>query len=174
MSTIETTARQSIDETTLEALYNINKHAKKYADRAEEHYGNNKGASAKTNSLKKKALYGLKAGVLERLYQNGDVDAIVRHEIDDRHYWCLVIGDWSYHSPTDELPISESDDIVSGEVKQIDDFDRSTEKERSDMSLKSSLLHLEDQFDLSANEYLEQSHVQYGWRSYFAGWKYLD
>jgi hypothetical protein len=174
MSTKELRARQDIDETTLEALYNISKHAKKYADKAEKHYRNNKGASAKRNSLRKKALYGLKATVLKRLYRDDGVDDIVRHKIDGRHYWCLVIGDWSYHSPIDELPIDESEEIVSEDVEKIDDFDRSTEKERSDMSLKASLLHLEETFGLSANEYLEQTHVQYGSSSYFAGWKYLD
>jgi hypothetical protein len=174
MNTKETTAQQGIDETTLEALYNINKHAKKYADRAEKYYANGKGATAKKNSVRKKALYDLKAAILKRLYRNDEVDDIARHEIDDRHYWCLVIGDWSYHSPIDELPISESEEPAGEEVEQIDDFDRSTEKERSDMSLKASLLHLEDTFDLSANDYLEQTHVDYGSSSYFAGWTYLD
>lgn len=141
---------------------------------AAERYSNGKGASAKRNSLRKKALYGVKTAVLKRLYQNGDIDTIDRHEIDGQHYWCLYIGDWSYHSPVDELSIDQSKEVVSEEIKQIDGFDRSPEKERSDMSLKASLLHLEDEFGFSANEYLEQTHVQYGTGSHFAGWTYLD
>jgi len=165
---------KDVDETTLESLYNINKHAKKYANRAEEYYHSGDGANAKANSLKKKALYGLKAAILETLYRDDKVDSIDLHKIDGKRYWCMYIGSWSYHSPINELPINESEDIVSEEAKQIDDFNHSTEKERSDISLKASLLHLEDEFGFSANEYLEQTHVQYGASSHFAGWTYLD
>jgi hypothetical protein len=56
---------------TLEALYNINKHAKRYGRRADEDYQVGKGAGAKSNSLKKKALYGAKSVVIKKLVASG-------------------------------------------------------------------------------------------------------
>lgn len=162
------------DEKTLESLYNLNKHAKKYANLAEKNYRRGKGATAKSNSVKKQALYELKSDVLQELYDNRLVDSVTRHVIDGREYWYLEIGDWGYHAPTDQIHINTDHDIVDEQTEEIDDFDKSEKKERSDLALKSSLLHVQSVFGLSANDYLSEKKVYYGTSGYFTGWKYLD
>lgn len=160
---------ERVSEKTLEALYNINKHAKKYAELADKNYCKGKKATAKQNSLKKKALYGLKSEILSQI--EGSADKVVVHEIDGRPFYCLYIDGWSYHTPVDRLSIP--DERVESE-EELGDFETGSEKEHSDLSLKESLLHLQSEFRESANDHLEQERVSYGRRNYFAGWSYLD
>jgi hypothetical protein len=158
---------------TLEAVYNINKHAKKYAELADENYQKGKGATAKRNSIKKTALYRLKSEVVRRIYDRGDVEHIEKHSIDGSGFLCFFIGEWSFHVPVDSWDGGDVSDEIDGDTRELDDFEKTAEKENSDRSLKASLLHLKDELGVNANDYLPQEKVQYGASSYFAGWKYL-
>lgn len=158
-----------MSQEALEALYNLNKHAKKYAELADENYRKGKGATAKKNSLRKKALYAVKSAALRQTHR--EASQVEIHEINGSDYYCLYFDGWSFHTPYDELRINEERIEDSTE---LEDFEKSSGKEHSDMSLKDSLLHVQEEFSLSANDFLEQDYVSYGHQSYFAGWSYLD
>lgn len=155
-------------ERTLESLYNINKHAKKYANLGTENYRKGKGTTAKANSLKKDALYTLKEHVLRRIYE--DAEAIRIHQIRGDEFYLTDFGDWSFHTPVSN--ISLPDDCIEG-TDTLEEFTTSEEKEHSDRSLKSCLQFFEDEFGLNANDYLGRQYLSYGYNSYFIGWQYL-
>jgi hypothetical protein len=169
---------------TLEALYNINKHAKRYGRRADEDYRVGKGAGAKSNSLKKKALYGAKSVVIKKLVASaGETDRLLgveSHTIDGQPFLCFYFVDengfeWSFHQPEAEVApgqLPEDVGIDECDPEEFDDFASSESKDRSKLSLKASLLHLES-VGVNANDHLEQTHVSYGRDSHFAGWPYL-
>lgn len=159
-------------EKTLEALYNINKHARKYANLGTKNYNNGKKATAKTNSVKKTALYTTKTRTLERIQEQAT--NIVVHIINERKYYCLFFEgeqEWSFHSPMDEFTLMDSIEVVDEE--ELDNFTKTAAKDYSSMSLKESLLHIETQFCINANNHLPQEYVSYGHQSYFSGWPYL-
>jgi len=159
-------------EKTCEALYKINKHAKKYRELADENYRCGKKATARLNSLKKKALYSLKSKVLRRLYNLEYHDRIEIHDIDGRDYYCFYIEDWSFHAPVEEWPGSDPAKQEISSSKSIENFSSGTES-HTDMSLKSALLYFNEEFGFNPNEYLEEKTVDYGYQTYFAGWQYL-
>lgn len=161
-------------ETTCEALHKINKHAKKYAQLADKNYRRRKKATARYNSIRKKALYSLKTKVLKRLYDRNHHDRIEIHEIDGREYYCFYIDDWSYHSPIDDWPWSGFSAYEIADEEEIENFSADADTQ-TEMSLKSALLHLNNEVGrrFNANEYLEEEYVDYGYQSYFAGWDYL-
>ena len=153
---------------TLEALYNINKHAKTYADLGTKNYLEGKKTTAKANSNKKKALYAVKERVLMDLLD--EVTQIELHEIDGGEFYCMYFDGWSFHTPIENLDI-DGDLIASRET--LDDFTKDSEKERSDKSLKECLLHIEATFGINANDYLPDRYLWYGHTRYFIGWEYL-
>lgn len=155
-------------ERTLDALYNINKHAKRYAELGTENYRNGKKTTAKANSNKKKALYAVKERVLTELLDFAD--KIEVHEIRGNEFYCVYYGDWSFHTPVENLVVPE-EDIV--ETRSLEEFTKDGEKERSDNSLKASLLHIESEFDVNANDHLPSKYLAYGANRHFIGWKYL-
>jgi hypothetical protein len=164
---------------TLDATYNLSTHAKRYRDLGTENYRKGKKTTAKANSNKKKALYAVKEHVLMALLDAGEADRVERHRINDQPFWCVYFTDsegeqWSYHSPTDVLAIDEGRHPVSDEPeRELEDFESNGEKERSDKSLKESLLHIESEFGVNANEHLPGQYLYYGHKRYFIGWKYL-
>ena len=155
---------------SLESLYNINKHAKKYAELGTENYRNGKKTTAKANSNKKKALYAVKERVLATIADSATQIEI--HEIDGRRFYCLYFrdGEWSFHTPVEALSI---DDNRVTACKELDAFEKTSEKEQSDQSLKESLLHLETAFGVNANEHLPSKYLWYGSNRHFIGWPYL-
>jgi len=161
-------------ERTCEALHKVNKHAKKYAQLADQNYTQGKKATAKLNSLKKKALYELKSKVLKRLYDHGYHDRVELHEIDGRDYYCFYIEGWSYHTPVSDWPWNKPRSNEVGAERSLNNFSGSCEA-NTDMSLKSALIHLHEEFgcQFSANNFLDKERVKYGRQSYFAGWRYL-
>lgn len=173
---------RELDSVTLEALYNLNKHAKKYGRLADQNYRRGKGGTARTNSLKKKALYGVKSRAVNRFLLDGDdaLRRVERHEINGDPFLCLYFADddgviWSFHQPEDDVFQSRFPSRISvtdRPTEDFADFESGEEKDRSDLSLKASLLHLEA-CGINANDYLEETHVSYGSSSYFAGWPYL-
>lgn len=160
---------------TLESLYNLNKHARKYAEKAESHWNVGKKATARKNSVRKQALYDLKDEVLRQLYTRGEVDRVTRHIIESDHgkrpYYCFEIGTRSFHTPIEDWPFNTSPTVKATET--LEDFEKTSEKTESDMSLKVALLHVEREWDACANDYLEDEYIEYGRNSYFAGWTYL-
>jgi len=164
----DATVIQTVQSDFLENLYTINKHAKKYGRLGDENYKKGKGATAKANSVKKGALYGVKEAVLNRIYENADTLAI--HKIDGNKFWFTDFGTFSFHSPLKSL------DLPYDQVEYrdtLENFDPGEEKEHTDKSLKEALLEIESKLTINANNHLEQTHVGYGAKRYFVGWKYL-
>lgn len=162
------------DAATLEAVYNLNKHAKKYARLADENYRRGKGATARANSLKKKALYSVKDAALKEILRGQEPDRVERHMIDGTPFWCFYYGEWSFHLPADRVdhgPFRQLPGLCA-DTAALEDFESAEEKEHSDLSLKACLLHLEV-CGINANDHLEETHVQYGRNRHFAGWSYL-
>lgn len=167
--------RQTDDiETTCMALHKVNKHAKKYAELANENYQAGKRATAHYNSIRKDALYSLKSKTLKRLYDLGHHDRIERYEIEGRTYYCFYINDWSYHAPLDDWSWNSPKPSELATEQEIKGFDTDAET-RVKLSLKTALTHLRDEFGRSfnANNHLDEERVSYGFQSYFAGWDYL-
>lgn len=160
------------DDSVFESLYNINKHARKYAEMGTKNYNDGKKATAKANSVKKKALYKLKSEVLKIIQSTATKIAL--HTIRGKKYYCFYFNcernDWSFHVPINEVTV---DNECIDERSILKDFNKQSEKEHSSKSLKDSLLHIENEFGLNANEYLTQKYINYGYNSYFIGWKYL-
>jgi len=152
-------------EETLKSLFKINKHARKYADKAHRHYQRGKHYSAKRNSAKKEALYGAKAEVLSDL--KGEADRVERHRIDGQLYNCLYFGEWSFHCKPDEISLRS--DRFDEEPETLTDFEKDADTGSVTRSLKSSLVHLNDTFGADANEHLPRKRVG----DYFIGWKHL-
>lgn len=158
----------SLAPDVLEAVYKINKHAKKYAELASENYRQGKKANAKANSCKKEALYAVKSQVLAEV--KSEATRIARHTINGENYYCLYFDEWSFHAPVHELDVDES---AVDETDTLEEFDPSSDAEHTSLSLKEALLHLETEFGLNANEYLPETYVSYGYQNHFAGWSYL-
>lgn len=158
-----------VDREVLESLYVVNKHAKKYAEQGTENYRKGKKTTAKANSNKKKALYSLKEEVLEWI--ESDAKKIELHRIDRSKYYCLFFQDFSFHIPIDQYSVD--DDLVEDDVQELEDFEKTSEKEHSNRSLKDSLLLFEDVYGLNANDFLLEKKLSWGWNRYFIGWDYL-
>ena len=155
---------------TLEALYNINKHAKKYARLGTENYNKGKKTTAKANSIKKNALYTLKDAVLKRIYKQANNVGI--HVIDGSEFYYFDFEDWSFHSPRDKFTLPDAE-FSDDDRERLDNFNVTEEKEHSDKYLKECLLFFEEEFGLNANKFLSQERLYYGHQSCFIGWKYL-
>jgi len=156
----------------LKALYQLNTVAKQYAESAADAYNKGFGEQARVDSQRKKGLYGLKRAILGELRESGCVDAIRTHEIDGRNYYCLYVGEFSFHTPTDEWhdPLQNAgDDAVTLASFDADPSNRNTVK---DMNERDALTHLSAVFG-SPNHYIKSpfTHDQYGGR--FVGWSYL-
>jgi hypothetical protein len=158
----------------LEAVYNISSHAKKYARLGTENYRKGKKTTAKQNSIRKDALYALKTATIRGLTVAGEADRLEAHLVDGDRFICnyfTVEGEqWSFHTPADQW----DGPPVTDDPRKLDSFESDEKKERSDMSLKTALTHIQSATGLSANEYLSQEYLSYGQNSYFTGWSYLS
>lgn len=153
---------------TLEHLYNINKHAKRYKELGTENYIKGKKTTAKANSLKKKSLYNIKENVLRCIHPYSE--RIEIHEINNKDFYFIKYKNYSFHTPIESLDINESSVECR---KTLDDFKSGSTKKKTDESLKSSLKFFNNKYDENANEHLEMTHLSYGSNSYFIGWSYL-
>lgn len=155
----------------LVALYQLNVEAKRYADAAEDAYGTGLEANARLYSLRKKALYGLKRAILGTLVEGGCVDAVRCHEIDGKPYYCLYVGEFSFHTPTDEWnepPL----DAPRSSSKTLDSFDTNPDNRPDRLSEKEALRRLTRQFE-TPNNYIPAPFVDRGYGGEFAGWSQL-
>jgi hypothetical protein len=192
---------------TLEALYRLNKHAKKYADDAADAYRWDDGESARIASCRKTALYRFKTYVLQQWYAAGTVSRVDQHTIDGRNYYCLTIDGWQFHTPvgqwasiatalasddpdetvlftdadttlsTPEIPSTLSTDELEA-TSTLTDFDAdSSPNATPDLSPDDALKHLDDEFEASPNNFLDQSFIDVGYRRpdlRFTGWRDLS
>lgn len=65
---------ETYNDDTLNALYQINIEAKRFAKKASNSYKNNRKGYARIYSLKKRALYNLKQSILEEIVSNNLAD----------------------------------------------------------------------------------------------------
>ncbi|MFC4248163.1 hypothetical protein ACFOZ7_14680 [Natribaculum luteum] len=175
MSDIEDTQESShcsqCDFEQLKALYQLNVEAKRYAESAEDAYTAGFKANARLYSLRKKALYGLKRAILEELVDGGCVDTIRYHNIDGKLYYCLYVGEFSFHTPTDEWDTPPRDAPPSPS-KSLDSFDADPDNRTDHLSEAEALKRLTEQFE-TPNNYLPTPFVDRGYGSEFAGWSQL-
>lgn len=160
-----------VSSTTYEALYTINKYAKKNAERASRAYRRGRKSKAKEESNKKKALYRTKEELLENIQHL--CHKVEEHEIKEDKFYCLYFIDengvsWSFHTPKRGFNIEQN--IENSET--LDDFEKGTSVVRSDFSLKRSLVHIDNKHNIDANRFIPRTPI--GTRITFTGWEYLD
>jgi hypothetical protein len=155
----------------LDALYQLNIEAKRYAESAEKAYSTGLKVNARFYSLRKKALYSLKQSILEVLVKDGCADTVRCHEIDGKEYYCVYIGEFSFHSPTDEWDEPPLDAPTSP-TKTLESFDRNLDNHTDRLSEKEALKRLTSLFE-TPNNHLPVPFVERGYRSEFVGWTSL-
>jgi hypothetical protein len=149
----------------LEALYVVNKHAKKFASLARENYELDKHNRATINSYKREALYELKEHVLRDLLDQAR--KIEEHEINGRNYYCLYFGDYSFHVPSNAI-LLPPDRATPG--RSLDNFTTDDTKTESQRPLEDALTTLKTEFGHNANNFLPERYIPYGETPYFIGW----
>ncbi|MFP8891699.1 hypothetical protein ACLI4U_18300 [Natrialbaceae archaeon A-CW2] len=155
----------------LESLYQLNVEAKRYAAAAEDAYTAGLKSNARLYSLRKKALYGLKRAILGELIQEGCVNTVRTHEIHGKAYYCLYVGEFSFHTPTeewDEPPLC----APTSPTKSLDSFDANPENRPDRLTEREALELLTERFE-TPNNYLEAPFVERSYNATFAGWSYL-
>jgi hypothetical protein len=155
----------------LEALYQLNVEAKRYAESADDAYNTGRKTSARVYSQRKKALYSLKEVVLEELVDAGCIDAARTHEINGEKYYCLYVGEFSFHTPVDEWDVSPLDAPDSAS-KTLDSFNADPEAREDSLSEREALSRLTSQFE-SPNKHIESPFVERGYSAEFVGWSSL-
>lgn len=155
----------------LEALYQLNIEVKRYAESAEESYSAGRKANARLYSQRKKALYGLKRTILRELVHKACVDAVRTHEIDETAYYCLYVGEFSFHTPTDEWDEPPLD-APTTPSKSLDSFDADPDSRPDHLSEMEALKRLSEQF-ATPNDYIEIPFIDREYRSEFTGWTSL-
>lgn len=152
----------------LEAVFTINRHAKRLDVAADHAYAIDDGAEARVHSLRKTALYRVKTVAIHRLGKAAPDDIrVVLHALDSNtEMYCFYIDDqYSFHQPKDavaEQLLSTLSDTAIDVAKSID-FEPPSATDSLDMSLGEALDILADH-GLNANEYLDSTTVRdYDW-----------
>jgi hypothetical protein len=154
----------------LKALYCLNTVAKEYAESAETSYNSGMKRRARIHSQRKTALYGLKRAILGQFIDNGCVDEVRTHEIDGREYYCVYVGEFSFHTPTSEWdtpPENAPDSAV-----ELESFDADANSRSKDMSEREALTRLSEVFE-SPNHHIESPFTDDNFGRKFVGWSYL-
>lgn len=154
----------------LNALYHLNTVAKEYAESAEKAYNAGAKREARIHSQRKKALYGLKRIILDELIKNDCVDNIRTHRIDGRTYYCVYVGEFSFHTPTSEWDNSPKG--ASESVTELDSFDADPSNRSTEMSEQEALERLTESFE-SPNYHIESPFIDDNYGATFVGWSYL-
>lgn len=154
----------------LKRLYHLNTVAKQYANSAEKSYHTGLKRKARIHSQRKKALYNLKRSILGTFIQNGCVDDIRTHEIDNRTYYCIYVDEFSYHTPTSEWDDPPPDAPHS--AVELDSFDADPSNRDNDMSEQETLNQLANKFG-SPNYHIESPFAEHNYGGTFVGWSYL-
>jgi len=153
-------------ETIIDALYTINKYAKKEAKNGTDCYRSGEKARAKVHSVRKTALYAVKSIAIHRLVKTDpDNVTVTKHKIDGDEFWCFcfeVLGQ-SFHQPV-EAVVSDAIDALAhsdGTVESEDVSEIELESAVPDdlPDLKSALETLAADYGIDANDYLTQHSV---------------
>ena len=167
----------NIDSELLESLYVVNKHAKKFSNRATQSYRQGRKAKAKELSNKKKALYTLKEKVLEHIQHEAEKVSI--HKIDNTDFYCFYFVDeentrWSFHCPKQSFWL---DDNITVSEEEVGEFSKSSEVERSNKNLKHVLLFFKQEHQFNANRFVPNDYQppMFGTNHQFidSRWNYL-
>lgn len=160
----------------LQALYQINIEAKRYAEAASRAYDHGRKARARHRSLRKEALYSFKQSILETLAERGCVDTVRCHEIDGRAYYCLYVTEFSFHSPVEDWPDEKWDELSleepSESTETLESFDAAADSRDDQLSEREALSRLVEEFG-TPNDHLSTPFVDYRYRPEFAGWSFL-
>jgi len=120
-------------ENLAEALYVINKFAKRIRDQKNSNYEIGQYESAKNSKLKEQELYHLKEKVLNKLLREEKARILGVHrqtfydKFDcelERHLLLIVVGDYDFHRPTkgkdiNKYPYLGDIDIISAKKKRV-------------------------------------------------------
>ena len=154
----------------LNALYHLNTVAKEYAESAEKAYNAGLKRKARIYSQRKKALYSLKPVILGEFIENDCVDDIRTHKIDGRTYYCVYVGEFSFHTPTSEWDNPPRDAPES--ATELDSFDADPSNRSADMRERDALERLTEAFE-SPNYHIESPFTDDNYGATFVGWSYL-
>lgn len=171
MSDTETAHCSSCTHDQLEALYQVNVEAKRYAASASDAYDTGWKTQAHHHSLRKRALYDFKRSILGTLVERGCVDAVRLHEIDGREYYCLYVSEFAFHSPISEWEEPPAEELPSS-PRTIEDFGAAVEDREDRLSEREALSRLCEEHG-TPNDHLPKPFVQYHARSEFTGWSEL-
>jgi hypothetical protein len=150
----------------LEAVFTINRHAKRLDEEADAAYQRGEGADARVHAIRKRALYRTKTVTLHRLGK-ADPDAlrVVRHELDDGHeLFCFYLGEYSFHQPIDAVEpallaaATGSTDRSEITLESID-FEATAETDTLELSLSGAIGILRDH-GIEPNDYLDATEVE--------------
>lgn len=83
----------------LNASYYLNTLENEYAESAEKAYNAGLKRKARIHSQAKKPLYSLKRVILGEFIQNDCVENIRTHKINGHTYYCVSVGEFSFHIP---------------------------------------------------------------------------
>ena len=150
----------------LEAVFTINRHAKRLGEEADTAYRRGDGAHARVHAVRKRALYRTKTVAVHR-FGTFDSDSIqvARHTLGDGHeLLCFYIGEYSYHQPPaavnpDFLEATAGVDDPSVLSAEAIELESSTETATLDRSLSAAISILRDH-GIEPNEHLDQQVVE--------------
>jgi len=158
----------------LQAVFTINRHAKRLGTRADRAYQAGRGANARVYSLQKRALYRSKTVAIHRLVK-ADPSAveIVRHDLNgDHEMYCLSLQPvdndedrpYSFHQPLAAVAPELLSAVTGSEKrsslhKETIEFDSSSETDSLEYSLSDAVCVLRSH-GLDPDEYLDATVVE--------------
>lgn len=162
-------------KTLLESIYAINRYAKKYSKSSQDCYDKGDKPKAKKNSLRKDALYALKAKLLDLIYQNSCYDDLEKHKINGDLYWLMRVDNWEFHMPQDDFTPNQDDITLGGdEPVDLSTFQSHSNQNHADKPLKSALIDIHRITGISANDFLSEVEVRLGIEKEYIGWEYIS
>ncbi|SEO99896.1 hypothetical protein SAMN05216388_102639 [Halorientalis persicus] len=147
----------------LEAVFTINRHAKRLDIEADDAYQANAGAEARAYSIQKKALYSVKTIAIHRLVkQEPDKVNVTLHDLGETTMFCFDFGEFSFHQPR-EAVVDDLFDTVGLDPSELEpqsiDFEPSTNTDDLPKTLPEALATLK-QVGLNANSHLDSTSVE--------------
>lgn len=165
-------------EEVLEAVYIINKHAKRFATKASEAYEQGRGAKARAYSLQKDALYTTKSVVLHGIVKAAPHAVDTEwHRIDGTPFLSLSVDGWSFHQPSDSVTADLLECLgevpVTRATARSIEYDADEAVEQSDPSIVDALRVL-NAVGVNANDYLAQTEVVHEAGYWTIEWQFLS
>ncbi|ERG96430.1 hypothetical protein, partial [Haloquadratum walsbyi] len=108
----------------------------------------------------------LKRIISGELIENDCVDNIRKHEINRRTYYCVYVGEFSFHTPTLEWDDPPRDAPVS--TTELDSFDADPNNRPADMREREALERLTETFE-SPNYHIESPFTDDNYGATFVG-----